>query len=161
MKESETFDEFNAKPSKIVNSSFNLGEPVPQPKIVKMILRPFPERFRPKVVAIEEYQDLNFLSIEELVGNLQTYDANHCQDKKSKDIALVFFKSTEDNSNGESDCDSNDAKFEELFVKKLRKLWKNKKNNLEKNFQNNKAPNKSKFVPKSDKNLVKGSSKPI
>ena len=37
-----------------------------------------------------------------------------------------------------------------------------KKNDLKNDFQNiNKAPNKSKFVPKSDKNLVKGPSKPI
>lgn len=35
MKGSETFDEFNTKLSKIVNSSFNLGEPIRQLKIVR------------------------------------------------------------------------------------------------------------------------------
>ena len=42
MKDSETFDEFNTKLSKIVNSSFNQREPIPQSKIVKKILRSLP-----------------------------------------------------------------------------------------------------------------------
>ena len=32
MKDSETFDEFNIKLSIIINSSFNMGEPIPQSK---------------------------------------------------------------------------------------------------------------------------------
>ena len=66
MKDLETFDEFNTKLSKIVNSCFNLGEPTPQSKTDKKILRSLPEHFCPKVVAIEEHQD----PVEELVGNL-------------------------------------------------------------------------------------------
>ena len=72
MKEFETFYEYNAKLSKIVNLSFNLGEPIPHPKFVKKIPRPLLERSCPKVVAIEEYEDLNSLSVKELIGNLQT-----------------------------------------------------------------------------------------
>ena len=68
----------NSKLTKIVNSSFNLGEPIPQLKIVKKILRSLPKRFHPKVVIIEEYQGLNSLNVEELVCDLQTYEANHC-----------------------------------------------------------------------------------
>ena len=48
--------------------------------------------------------------------------------------------------------------LKDFFEKKCRKLWKN---NLKKELQNNKAPNKAKFVPKSDKNPGKGPSKPI
>ena len=70
MKDSETFDEFSSKMSKIVNASFNLGGPIPQPKIMNKILRSLPERFRPKVAAIKEHKDLNSVSVEELVGNL-------------------------------------------------------------------------------------------
>ena len=39
MKDSKTFDEFNTKLSKIVNSYFNVEEPIPQSKTVKKILR--------------------------------------------------------------------------------------------------------------------------
>lgn len=99
-----------------------------------MIQRSLPERFCPKVAPIDGNQDLNFFGIEKLVGNLHTYEANRCQDKKSKDIAFLSSKYMEDNSNGESDCDSDVAEFEELFVKKLKKLWKNKKKKFEKEF---------------------------
>lgn len=55
MKDNETFDEFNAKLSDLVNSSFNLGETIPNHKVVKKILRSLPERFHTKVIAIEEH----------------------------------------------------------------------------------------------------------
>ena len=38
MGEDETFDEFYAKLKDIVNSSFNQGESIPEPMIVKKIL---------------------------------------------------------------------------------------------------------------------------
>ena len=38
MGEDETFDEFYAKLKEIVNSSFNLGENILEPKIVRKIL---------------------------------------------------------------------------------------------------------------------------
>lgn len=74
MKDDETFDEFYAKLNDIVNSSFNLGERIPESKIVRKVLRSRPERFRPKVAAIEESKDLDEVKIEELVGSLQTYE---------------------------------------------------------------------------------------
>lgn len=154
MKDSEIFYEFNSKLSKIVNSSFNLGEPIPQHKVVKRILRSFPKRFRSKVVAIEEHQDLNSLSVEELVGNLQTYEANHCLRKNGKEVALKSSKSVD--SSSESECDSKDAEFEKYFIKKFKKMLKNKK---AKKDGNNKAPYKTKSVP--EKNSSKESTKPI
>lgn len=54
MKEDETFDDFYASLNDIVNSSFNLGERIPEPKIFRKILRSLPERFSPKVTAIKE-----------------------------------------------------------------------------------------------------------
>ena len=90
MKESETFGEFYAKSSHILNTSLNLGESISEVKTVKRILGSLPERFLPKVVALEEYHKLDSkLSVEELVGILHTYEANHCQDKKGKDITLM------------------------------------------------------------------------
>ena len=70
MKELETFDDFHFKLSDIVNSNFNLDEPILENKVVKKILWSLPKRFPAKVVTSEEYTDLNALSIEELVGNL-------------------------------------------------------------------------------------------
>ncbi|XP_022897819.1 uncharacterized protein LOC111411529 [Olea europaea var. sylvestris] len=74
MKDDESFDELYAKLNNIVNSSFNLGERIPESKTVRKVLRSLPKRFRPKVTAIEESKDLDTVKIEELVGSLQTYE---------------------------------------------------------------------------------------
>ncbi|XP_022873537.1 uncharacterized protein LOC111392418 [Olea europaea var. sylvestris] len=59
MRDDEMFDVFYASLNDIVNSSFNLGKKIPEPKIVRKILRSLPERFRPKVTAIEESKDID------------------------------------------------------------------------------------------------------
>ena len=46
MEEDEQFDEFYAKLKDIVNSTFNLGETIPKPKIVRKVLRSLPKRDR-------------------------------------------------------------------------------------------------------------------
>ena len=125
MKYNETFDESYAKLSDIVNSSFNLGDPTSEVRIVKKILRSLLKRFRKKVVAIEEYQNLDSLTAEKLVGNFQTFEANHCSTKKAKDIALMSSKFAVDDS--ESDCESDDVEFKAFFVKSSESCGKNKK----------------------------------
>ena len=59
MEEDESFDEFYAKLKDIVNSAFNLRETIPEPKIVRKVLRSFPERFHAKITAIEESKDID------------------------------------------------------------------------------------------------------
>ena len=73
MEEDESFDEFYAKLKDIVNSAFNLGETIPEPKIVRKVLRSLPERFHAKITTIEESKDTDQIPLIELVGNLQTY----------------------------------------------------------------------------------------
>ena len=45
MEEDESFDKFYANLKDIVNSTFNLGETIPEPKVVRNVLRSLPERF--------------------------------------------------------------------------------------------------------------------
>ena len=66
MEEDELFDE-------IVNSAFNLGETIPEPKIVRKVLRSLPEKFHAKITVIEESKDIDSIPLIELGGNLQTY----------------------------------------------------------------------------------------
>ena len=54
MEEDESFHKFYAKLKDIVNLAFNLGETIPEPKIVKKVLKSLPERFHAKITAIEE-----------------------------------------------------------------------------------------------------------
>ena len=70
MEDDESFDEFYAKLKNIVNSAFNLGETIPEPKIVRKVLRSLPERFHAKIMAIEESKDVDKIPLTELVGNL-------------------------------------------------------------------------------------------
>ena len=73
MEEDELFDEFYAKLEDIVNSTFNLGETILEPKIVKKVLKSLPERFHAKITTIEESKDIDKIPLTKLVGNLQTY----------------------------------------------------------------------------------------
>ena len=70
MVEDESFNEFYAKLKDIVNLAFNLGETIPEPKIVRKVLRSLPERFHAKIMTIEESKDIDKIPLTELVGNL-------------------------------------------------------------------------------------------
>ena len=59
MEEDELFDEFYANLKNIVNSTFNLGETIPKPKIVRKVLRSLPERFHAKITVIKESKDID------------------------------------------------------------------------------------------------------
>ena len=86
------FDEFYAKLKDIVNSAFNLRETIPEPKIVRKVLRSLLERFHAKITVIEESKDINKIPLTELVGNLQTYELGLTRIKKSsksKSMALM------------------------------------------------------------------------
>ena len=59
MEEDESFDEFYAKLKNIVNSAFNLGETIPELKIVRKVLWSLSERFHAKITTIEESKDID------------------------------------------------------------------------------------------------------
>ena len=91
MKEDESFDEFYAKLKNIEDSTFNLGETIPEPKIVKKVFRSLPEKFHAKITAIEELKDIDKIPLTELVDNLQTYELGLTRigkSSKSKSMTL-------------------------------------------------------------------------
>ena len=57
-----------------MNSGFNLGETIPEPKIVRKVPRSLLKRFHSKIIVIEESKDIDKIHLTELVGNLQTYE---------------------------------------------------------------------------------------
>ena len=59
IEEDESFDEFYAKLKDKVNLTFNLGETIPKPKVVRKVLRSLPERFHAKITVIEESKDID------------------------------------------------------------------------------------------------------
>ena len=101
MDDDEAFDEFYAKIKDIVNSAFNLGEKILEPKIVSKILRSLPERFHAKITAIEESKDINTIPLTEFIVNLQTYELDLVRigkGSKSKNMALKAKNDEEDES---------------------------------------------------------------
>ena len=58
----------------LTNLAFNLGETIPEPKIVRKVLKSLLERFHAKIIVIEKSKDINKIPLTELVGNLQTYE---------------------------------------------------------------------------------------
>ena len=58
MEEEESFDEFYAKLKDIVNSTFNLGETILVPKIVRKVLRSLLEKFHAKITVLRNQRIL-------------------------------------------------------------------------------------------------------
>ena len=70
MEEDELIVEFYAKFKDIVNSAFNFRETIPEPKIVRKVIRSLPERFHAKITAIEESKAIDKIPLTEMVGKL-------------------------------------------------------------------------------------------
>ena len=123
MEDDESFDEFYAKLKDIMNSVFNLRETIPEPKIVRKVLRSLPERFHAKIMAIEESKDIDKIPLTELVGNLQTYELGLTRigkTGKGKSMALKAKSSDTDESS-----DDKDSKMKSYITRQFKKFMKN------------------------------------
>ena len=125
MEEDESFDEFYAKLKDIMNSAFNLGETIPEPKIVRKVLRSLPERFHAKITAIKESKDIDKIPLIELVGNLQTYELGltrigKSSKSKSKSMALKAKRSDTNMSS-----DNEDSKMKSYITCQFKNFMKN------------------------------------
>ena len=123
MEEDESFDELYAKLKDIVNSAFNLGETLPNPKIMRKVLGPLPERFHAKITAIEESKDIDKIPLTELVGNLHTYKLGLTRigkSSKSKSMALKAKSSDTDESS-----EDEGSKMKSYIMRQFKKFMKN------------------------------------
>jgi hypothetical protein len=124
MLDDETFSEFYTRINDLRKSMVSLGKRVSDVKLIKKILRSFPERFRIKVTIIEESKDLDSMKIEELMGSLQTYEYSLPPVRKAKAIALKVAKnksrvsSDEDSDNEEEDAVAMLTKNVDRLIKK-------------------------------------------
>ena len=98
-----------------MNSAFNLGETIPEPKIVRKVLRSLPERFHAKITAIEESKDINKIPLTELVGNLQTYELDLTRIEKSSKSKSMALKPS----------DTEDSKMKSYITWQFKKFMKN------------------------------------
>ena len=115
MEEDESFDEFYAKLKDIVNSVFNLGETIPEPKIVRKVLKSLLERFHAKITVIEESKDIDKIPLTELVGNLQTYELGLSRISKSDKSKSMALKAK--NSDIDEPFDNEDSKIKSYITR--------------------------------------------
>ena len=123
MKEYKSFDEFYVKLKDIVNSAFNLGETIHEPKIVRNVLRSLLERFHAKITVIEESKDIDKIPLTELVGNLPTYELGLTRigkSNKSKSMALKAKSNDTDESSNDKD-----SKMKSYITRQFKKFMKN------------------------------------
>ena len=123
MEEDESFDEFYAKLKDIVNSAFNLGETILEPKIVRKVLRSLSERFHVKIKTIKESKDIEKIPLTELVGNLQTYKLGLTRIGKSGKIKSMALKAK--SSDTDESSDDEDSKMKSYITKQFKKFIKN------------------------------------
>ena len=81
MKEDETIGKYFLRVEEMVNAKKALGETIEGPYLVQKILRYLPDRFNPKVSAVEELNDLKTLEFYQLVGTLTAYEMRIVKDK--------------------------------------------------------------------------------
>ena len=123
VEEDESFNEFYAKLKDIVNSAFNLGETIPEPKIVRKVLRSLPERFHAKITAIKESKEIEKILLIELVGNLQTYELGLSRIGKSSKGKSMALKAKSNDTDESSDDE--DSKMKSYITKQFKKFMKN------------------------------------
>ncbi|XP_074356616.1 uncharacterized protein LOC141696365 [Apium graveolens] len=74
MKESESLDDFFLKLSGLVTNIRDLGETIPESYIVKKLLRAVPTKFLQIASTIEQFGDLEMMSVEETLGSLKAHE---------------------------------------------------------------------------------------
>ena len=123
MKDDESFDEFYAKLKDIVNSVFNLRETIPEPKIMRKVLRSLPERFHAKITTIKESKDIDKIPLTEMVGNLQTYKLGLTRIGKSGESKSMALKAK--SSDTDESSDDEDSKIKSYITRQFKKFMKN------------------------------------
>jgi hypothetical protein len=112
MNEDEIVNNFFLRVEELVNSMKGLGDKIEDVFLVQKILRSLPNRFNPKVSAIEELNDLKTLSIDQLLGNITSYEMRISKDKPTSREASFKEDKNEDYEPDE---------IEEKFVRRLKK----------------------------------------
>ncbi|GKC15620.1 hypothetical protein Tco_1012402 [Tanacetum coccineum] len=74
MKEDETIDTFTKKLTTLVNKAASLGHTIEDSVVVRKLLNAVPDKFLQIVASIEQYSDLDKMSVDEAIGRLETFE---------------------------------------------------------------------------------------
>jgi len=100
MEEDETIDSFTAKMTSITSKMTSLGTTLDDSTRVRKLLNSVPEKYIQIVASIEQYSDLDKLTLDEAIGRLKTYE-ERIKVKKGKIFnhqdKLLFARHDKDN----------------------------------------------------------------
>ncbi|XP_074326838.1 uncharacterized protein LOC141664780 [Apium graveolens] len=74
MKDTEAFADFNMKLNVLVTTIRSLGAEIKEDYVVKKLLRAVPNKFLQIASTIEQFGDLETMSVEETVGSLKAHE---------------------------------------------------------------------------------------
>ncbi|XP_019238088.1 PREDICTED: uncharacterized protein LOC109218192 [Nicotiana attenuata] len=121
MKDDESIQDMHTRFTSSINELHSLGDIIPRNKLVKKILSVLPGSWESKVNAITEAKDLQELTIDELVGNLKTYEMKKKKDnerREPKGEKNLVLKTDSNDSGGE---DAHMAYLTKRFQKMVRR----------------------------------------
>ncbi|XP_070040239.1 uncharacterized protein [Nicotiana tomentosiformis] len=150
MKDDESIHDMHTRFTYIINELHSLGEIIPRNKLVKKILSVLPGSWESKVNAITEAKDLLKLTIDELIGNLKTYEMKKKKDRErrepTKENNLVLKADNNDSSGDDADMAYLTRRFQKMpshFIKDCHLHKQDQyKHNTEKTVKRNPVPEK-------------------
>jgi hypothetical protein len=74
MKETESVEDFAARLTTVVNKIQAVGESIPEPYVVKKFLRAVPTKYLQVASAIEQFSDLDTMTVQEVLGRLKAHE---------------------------------------------------------------------------------------
>ena len=97
MGDRETMMDMYTRFTHITNELKSLGKSFTTEELVRKILRFLPQSWEAKVTAIQEAKDMNKISLDELIGNIQTYELRRNsqlkeETKRDRGLALRLWK---------------------------------------------------------------------
>ena len=125
MGDRETVMDMYTRFTHTTNELRSLGKSFTTEELVRKILRILPRTWEAKVTAIQEAKDMNKITLDELIGNLQTYELrkNSQQKEEQKKDRGLALKARED-----TDSDLEDENMA-LMTRKFKKFFKKVKEN--------------------------------
>ncbi|KAI3518152.1 hypothetical protein L1887_06594 [Cichorium endivia] len=104
MKETEGVDEFAAKVTNIVSTMRSLGDTVDESYVVRKLLRAVPSKFLQIASTLEQFGDLNMMTVEEVIGRLKAHEERiKCHSDNDEKKLLLTHKEWSERSKKKSD----------------------------------------------------------
>ncbi|XP_070048832.1 uncharacterized protein [Nicotiana tomentosiformis] len=132
MKNDESIQDVYTRFTSIINELHSLGVIIPRNKFFRKILSLLPSSWESKVNAIKEAKDLQKLTIDELVGNLRTYEMKKKKNNERRDPKreknLVLQTDNNDSSGKDGDMAYLTRRFQKMDQFKHNKNKEAKRN---------------------------------